>query len=310
MPHRTAITALIAYALFAYSKPAYSQSRDAHPSFDAASLRPANLSRRDRIRVGGPGTPGPGRFGDSRVSLADLLRLAYGLTKAQVTGPAWIESSQYALAVTMPPDTTVEQFHAMLQNLLTERFSLEFHHQTREVPVMTLESAPGGVKVKKWLASDARPNFPIVHRALDASIPRGLTADEKGFPILPPQSTFGYLWTNAPQWVVRAACRGCTIAEFIENLEKPYLARMCFNAAMADADPTPLIVDKTGIAGKLNFNLEFEQLIALPIIRDPSSGYSFAEALEKQLGIRLVKGKKSPMDVLVVDHAAKNPIAD
>ncbi len=150
----------------------------------------------------------------------------------------------------MPPETTVEQFHLMLRNLLAERFALEVHHQTRDVPVITLVPAPGGTKVKNWLASDTRPDFPVVHRAMDTTMPRGLTADEKtGFPILPAQYTFGYLWTNTPLWVVRAACRGCTMAEFVENMEKPFFARMCFNAAMADSDPPPLLFDKTGITG-------------------------------------------------------------
>jgi uncharacterized protein (TIGR03435 family) len=303
MIFRTALAALLACAMIAHS-----QARDTHPSFDAASLRPANLGRGDsRVRIGGPGTATPGRFSDSNISLQNLLMLAYGVTRSQVAGPQWIESSKYAISVTMPRDTAVEQFRLMLQGLLAGRFALELHHQTRDVPVFTLEPAPGGTKTKKWLPTDARPDFPIVNRPIGATMPGGLTSDEKGFPILPTQYTFGYLWTNTPQWLVRAACRGCAMAEFIENLEKPFLARMWFSGSIADSDPTPLIVDKTGITGKLNFNLEFGQLVALPIIKDPSGGQPFADAIEKQLGIRLVKGKKAPMDVLVVDHAQKTP---
>jgi uncharacterized protein (TIGR03435 family) len=291
---------------------AYGQTVDTHPSFDAASLKPASVGRSNHIRSGGPGTADPGRFSDSAVSLGDLLRLAYGLTRAQVAGPPWIETSQYSIAVTMPSETTVEQFHLMLQDLLSDRFHLVLHHQTRDVLVTTLEPAQGGTKVKKWLPTDERPDFPIVRRAMETTMPRGLTRDEKGFPILPTQFTFGYLWTNTPDWLVRVACRGCTIAEFVKNLERPPLKRFWFDPTIVDTDPGPMVADKTGIAGKLNFNLEFEELVAAsvmgrPIIKVPSSGQPFGVAIEKQLGIRLVKGKKIPMDVLVVDHAEKTP---
>jgi uncharacterized protein (TIGR03435 family) len=183
------ITGIAFSVLLTCATLAYGQARDSHPSFDAASLKPANAGRSSRIRSGGPGTADPGRFSDSAASLADLLRLAYGLTRTQVVGPPWIETSQYSIAVTMPPDTTVQQFHLMLQDLLSDRFVLVLHHQTRDVLVINLEPAPGGTKVKKWLPTDARPDFPIVHRAMDTTIPRGLTADEKGFPILPTQFT-------------------------------------------------------------------------------------------------------------------------
>ena len=35
---------------------------------------------------------------------------------------------------TMPPGTTKEQFQEMLQNLLVERFHLEFHRERRNFP--------------------------------------------------------------------------------------------------------------------------------------------------------------------------------
>jgi uncharacterized protein (TIGR03435 family) len=34
----------------------------------------------------------------------------------------------------MPPGTTKEQFQEMLQNLLVERFHLEFHRERRNFP--------------------------------------------------------------------------------------------------------------------------------------------------------------------------------
>lgn len=288
--------------------PAFGQSRDGHLSFDAASLKPSNLGNTNRVRDGGPGTASPGRFRDSNISLQNLLMLAYGVARSQVAGPQWIESSKYAISVTMPRSTTVEQFRLMLQGLLADRFAIEIHHETQDLPVLALEAIPGG-HVKEAPVSDKRPNA-SAKRAPFRSSPGGLAPDAKGFPILPAQYTFGYIWTQTPQWLVRVTCRDCTMAEFVDNLKTPFLARMWYSHESADSDPSPLLVDRTGFAGRRNFNLEFVQLVALPIIKDPSTGYSFADAIEKQLGIRLVKGKKEPMDVLVVDHAEKTPSAN
>ncbi len=289
--------------------PAFGQSRDSHFSFDAASLKPSNLGNSDRVRDGGPGTASPGRFRDSNISLQNLLMLAYGVARSQVAGPQWIESSKYAISVTMPRNTTVEKFRLMLQDLLAERFALEIHHETQDIPVLALEAIPGA-RGKEAQTAANRPDAASPRRTPHASFPKGLTPDEKGFPILPAQDTFGYIWTQTPLWLVRVTCRDCTVAEFVDNLKTPLLARMWYGHGTADSDPAPLVVDRTGLAGKQNFKLEFVQLVALPIIKDPSTGYSFGDAVEKQLGIRLVKGKKEPMDVLVVDHAEKTPTAN
>jgi uncharacterized protein (TIGR03435 family) len=39
----------------------------------------------------------------------------------------------------------------------------------------------------------------------------------------------------------------------------------------------------------------------------PGDGQSLLTALTKQLGLKLEKGKKAPVDVLVIDHAEKVP---
>lgn len=289
--------------------PAFGQSRDSHLVFDAASLKPSNLGNSNRVRDGGPGTANPGRFRDSNISLQNLLMLAYGVAGIQVTGPQWIESSKYAISVTMPRNTTADEFRLMLQSLLAERFALEIHHEKQDLPVLTLEANPGA-KANESRILNYPPAAVSARRASHPSFPNGLTPDEKGFPILPAQYTFGYLWTQTPLWLVRVTCRGCTMAEFVDNLKTPLLSRMWYSHGLADSDPAPLIVDKTGLTAKQNFHLEFVQVVALPIIKDPSAGPPFDEAIEKQLGIRLVKGKKEPMDVLVVDHAEKTPTAN
>jgi uncharacterized protein (TIGR03435 family) len=83
--------------------------------------------------------------------------------------------------------------------------------------------------------------------------------------------------------------------------------------------PLPRVVDKTGLTGLYEFNIEFAGLMRaagrMPAAADGDSGAAIASdpapdiftAVKKQLGLRLQKLKSVPVDVLVVDHADKEP---
>jgi uncharacterized protein (TIGR03435 family) len=97
-----------------------------------------------------------------------------------------------------------------------------------------------------------------------------------------------------------------------------------------DGSPIPRIVDKTGLTGKYDFSLEFDcegcvglaaMMRNLPAFAgrgdapapqeaapDPGSGLpNIFVAIEKQLGLKLVKVKDIPTDILVIDSADKVP---
>ena len=74
------------------------------------------------------------------------------------------------------------------------------------------------------------------------------------------------------------------------------------------------VLDKTGLTGKYDFNLEYAGTLApggalsVTVASDgePSSGLPITAALEKQLGLKLTK-TTAPFDVLVIDHAERVP---
>jgi uncharacterized protein (TIGR03435 family) len=93
--------------------------------------------------------------------------------------------------------------------------------------------------------------------------------------------------------------------------------------------PQPRVTDKTGLKGKYDFSLEFDcqgceglsaaMFANLPLLAgrggdqtpaapaaDPGLPNIFT-ALEKQLGLKLVKVKDVPADVIVIDHVEKVP---
>jgi uncharacterized protein (TIGR03435 family) len=72
------------------------------------------------------------------------------------------------------------------------------------------------------------------------------------------------------------------------------------------------VLDKTGLTGKYDFNLDFTlDLSGIPLPPPPPDNGSepepdLAAAVQQQLGLRLV-ASKATLDVLVIDKAEKVP---
>jgi uncharacterized protein (TIGR03435 family) len=90
--------------------------------------------------------------------------------------------------------------------------------------------------------------------------------------------------------------------------------------------PQASVVDKTGLTGTYEFTLEFAGSMGspelaqsapaggepgIPLASDPTGGApDIFTAVEKQLGLKLVKVKDIPVDILIVDNADKVPTAN
>ena len=76
------------------------------------------------------------------------------------------------------------------------------------------------------------------------------------------------------------------------------------------------VLDQTGISGLFEVTLDWSRDNSMPPAAAPSAaaadlsdGPSISEAVQKQLGLKLAK-RKGPVDVLVVEHAEKTPLAN
>jgi len=75
------------------------------------------------------------------------------------------------------------------------------------------------------------------------------------------------------------------------------------------------VIDKTGLSGKYDFTLEYDLDLGNPsaavgdgpVLSIDGPVLSIFEAVQQQLGLRLVPGK-ALFDVVVVDEAEKTPI--
>jgi uncharacterized protein (TIGR03435 family) len=109
--------------------------------------------------------PHNGEFRTVNAPLKMILEYAYGLPQTQmVGGPAWLNSAKFdmdaksELAVSealakMDSTAARDAKRGMVRALLTERFGLVVHNETREMPIFKLVVAKGGPKFQK---SDAQ----------------------------------------------------------------------------------------------------------------------------------------------------------
>ena len=156
------IRTIVGNSLILFASCAFAQN--AHLSFEAASLKPTaspgNAQQIMRSMSGGPGSSDPGRFTYTNVTLKLLIEMAYNLKEFQVEGPGWYDSEGYDLIATMPQGTTKEQAAQMMQTLLAERFKLEFHRETKQLPQFALVVGKSGSKMKEVEAPVMTPGTP------------------------------------------------------------------------------------------------------------------------------------------------------
>ena len=86
------------------------------------------------------------------LSVSDLIRLAYKLKSYQLIAPdgmSGLAAQRWDIMAKMPPGANKDQVPEMIQTLLTERFKLEFHRETKEHAAYALTVAKTGLKMQE-----------------------------------------------------------------------------------------------------------------------------------------------------------------
>ncbi len=115
-------------------------------SFDVASVKanPHAVGKDYRGSV----VLGPNRVSARNVSLKGLIVEAYHVQPFQVSGgPGWLDLDEFDLDARPGATATKDQLRSMLVALLTERFHLELHRDTKEMRVYALLVDKGGPKL-------------------------------------------------------------------------------------------------------------------------------------------------------------------
>jgi uncharacterized protein (TIGR03435 family) len=277
-----ALAILLLVAWSSYAQPSGSVE------FDVASIRPSAPAVGGLMTVGcsgGPGTRDPGLFTCQNMTLSNLVTDAWRIDFFRLTAPDWMNSVRFDLRATIPPNTTAEQFHSMLQNMVAERFKLSVHHETRGVTQMNLLVGRTGPKFKQASAPAPVPDEPADTRP---AAPRPLTVDKNGFPVLEPNRVTMAIMSDKAR------------------LYHPRMTMLALANQLSGQLSTP-VTDATALKGEYEIDLYWvagSGLRSGAPMDDPDP--TLVQALQDQLGLRLEQ-KKGAVDFLVVDHAEKVP---
>ena len=245
-----------------------------NPAFEVSTVKPGNPNARNSSL-----DLGMDRVTSNNLPLTFILQFAYNLntgSKDQIVGaPSWVDTTLFdidakedpevaAKIAKMPQEQRVEALRQMVQALLSDRFQLKVHHETRELPVLALVVAKGGPK----LTPAVKP------------IPADGVA---------PASTGSWSGLHNPG-------RGKT-----EGRDIP--VKLLVDALSSKPEiGGRIVVDATGLQGNYNFVLTWTPDNRSASGGDSDSGGpSLFAALQEQLGLKL-EPRKAPIDCIVVDR--------
>jgi len=124
----------------------------AKPSFEVASVKPVDPSDKPGILQ-----TGPGRLNLNGVTVKMLIQQAWAISGYRIySGPSWLDPTRFniaAKAADAAGNLTLDQMRPMLQTLLTERFHLVLHRETKELPLYRLVVSKNGPKFRESAAS-------------------------------------------------------------------------------------------------------------------------------------------------------------
>ena len=210
---------------------------------------------------------GPNGFESRNTNLLAIMQEAYGVQADQIPGaPEVVKTAAYDIEIkaegsagsSQPMDPLFRQneIRGQLRSLLTERFKLVLHHETKVLPSYLLEVGENGSKLQPTKYPDtpdtaAGPDGKSIHRMMMRQGGNGQ--------------------------VMGIGAQKSSMAEFARQLSMQLAEN---------------VIDKTGLTGQYDFNLQWSQ---------SAGNDSLVTAVQEQLGLKLVP-QQAPADVLVIDH--------
>jgi len=284
-----AITAPIGIGIL-HAPPVQAQSQPATqpaPQFEVASIKPAAPDQRGMFTRIAPG----GRVNINNMPLKEMMVLAWRIQSYQISGgPSWIESARYDISAKAESNPKQDELPLMFQALLTERFQLKLHHETKELPIYALVLANKDSKLGPQLTESKEGSC---------------TPFDPAKPPPPPNP-------GKPQTLgcggIMMGPTGLTATSAPIDQMIPVLSRILERT----------VVDQTGLKGKFDLTLHWTPDPSQGLQPPPGSlppgapqpppadpnGPSIFTALQEQLGLKL-ESQKGPVDMIVIDSVEK-----
>jgi uncharacterized protein (TIGR03435 family) len=237
------------------------------------------------------------------LNLQDYIRIAYKVKNYQISGPDWITAEHFDIAAKIPSGVARDQVPEMLQSLLTDRFGLKFHNDTKDFPVYALIIGKNGLKLKE---SKVDPDIAAAEAGRGgATVNVNASGGARGVHVDLGQGSYFTFADNKLEGGRLTMTRFAdTLARFTDrpvvdmtNLTAAYDIKLDFTPE----DYTAMLIRSAIAAG-----------VALPPQALKALEYSSGDSLTSSLqtvGLKL-DPRKAPLPVLVIDHMEKSPTAN
>jgi uncharacterized protein (TIGR03435 family) len=274
-------------------------------SFDAASVQQNVSGLRDDLTFNpslntadGDARNG-GSFSATDQDLSTYILFAYKMPISQHQAvhnqlPDWAQADRFDIHASANSNPTKDEMRVMMQSLLADRFHLAIHTGAGQAQVYFLVLAQPGETGPHLRPHGDQPQCPGA--PVDEHDPRSIPTTAGGFPV-----RCGELLQLAPNVPGDAhfAARDVGIASVVD------LANQMFSTGQLDRP----VVDRTGLVGAFDFNLEFmptaDSSATPPAgMRPDGMAGPFQDALQRQLGLKLVSAK-GVENTFVIDRVEK-----
>ncbi len=294
----------IALASFALVTLAFAQAPAGRPQleFEVASIRPSPPRTGFHFgdSSGAPDFSNPGMFRCSNCTLVTLIRTAYHLQNYQLPGRSSLNTDTFEVMAKLPEGATPDDVPALLQNLLRDRFALAHHFQEQALRGYQLVVAKSGPKLQP---STNQPPAPA--------------AEQKSWNHNPSASSQGHAHAGLVSFNGSATYRG----------NQKTLAELAL--VLADHLGQP-VQDRTNLPGTYDILLRWSGNPApsagnhaegstgpghgdhgggpaVSARRTDDAAPALFDALQSQLGLRLVRAEQSEARILIIDHIDRTP---
>jgi len=133
-------------------------SRPEFGAFEVVTIKPTDPDERGGVYMK---MQSVNRFIARAYTLKALIASAYDLTPRAISGgEAWTDSDRYDITALTPGDIqpNLDEQMSMLRTLLTDRFQLTFHRESRELTVYAITVVKGGPKLEPSTAEPGTPS--------------------------------------------------------------------------------------------------------------------------------------------------------
>jgi len=252
-------------------------------------------------------------------SLKQLIAYGYKLRDYEVEGPDWLATDRIEISAKLPEGATENDVPEMMRALLADRFKLQAHKETKDVPVLALLPAKSGLKLadSREPIEELDPNAPLK--------PGESRLDSISGPVLVtrnPNGTTTYHLGARGIFTLTYDQKAHTMELAAKGMSMTGLAVMITSLGGGQGRE---VVDMTGVHGRYDATLEFSQAdlmqslknlgIELPVrpgatadssASEPGDGANLSASLSR-LGLKLERSHAA-VPRLIVDHVEADPI--